>query len=280
MRSKATSVWLPRVLFESLLVTVSILLALGLDEWRDNRQDAKNIEKALFNFLSEIQQNKAGIEDAAPFNKGLRHVLSRRQEVSAIDSVPQFVNIIESYNSVVLRSTAWETAIATGSLAKMDFNLVSALSIMYSLQSRYQELNRSGMSELTSPQNLSADKLDLAVYNSIRYLDEVTQMETELGIVYSEAEAVVQSAIGGGNDDAAFAAALIRDARSGVMMTGPAIGDRDGERIMWLGCPPDNKPSSSSSSSLLLLSPSCSSSSSSSSPPDDALSLLSSFFLL
>ena len=80
--------------------------------------------------------------DAAPFNKGLRHVLSKRQEVSTIKSVTQFVNMIESYNSVVLRSTAWETALATGSLGKMDYSLVSALSLTYGLQGRYQELNR------------------------------------------------------------------------------------------------------------------------------------------
>lgn len=195
MASKATSIWLPRVLFESLLIVVSIMVALGLDEWRDNRQNAENIEKALSNFLGEIQQNKAGIDDVAPFNQGLQHVLSRRQEVSAIDSVTQFVNMIESYNPVVLRSTAWETALATGSLGKMDYNLVSALSLTYSLQSRYQELTRKGMSDLTSPQNLSVEKLDLAVYNSIRYLDEVTQMEIELGVVYGEAMSVVQSAI-------------------------------------------------------------------------------------
>jgi hypothetical protein len=215
MRSKATSVWLPRVIFESLLITVSILAALGLDEWRDTRQDAENIEKALSNFLSEIQQNKAAIDDAAPFNKGLRHVLSKRQEVSTIKSVTQFVNMIESYNSVVLRSTAWETALATGSLGKMDYSLVSALSLTYGLQGRYQELNRTGMSELTSPQNLSADKLDLAVYNSIRYLDEITRMETELGIVYSEAEAVVQFAIAGGNDEFSVAPeALAQDGKT------------------------------------------------------------------
>ena len=157
MPFKATSVWLPRVLFESLLITVSILAALALDEWRDDRQDAENVQKSLSNFLSEIQQNKATIDDVAPFNKGLRHVLSRRQEVRTIESVTQFVNMIESYNSVVLRSTAWETALATGSLGKMDYNLVSALSLTYGLQNRYQELNRTGISELTSPQNLSAD---------------------------------------------------------------------------------------------------------------------------
>jgi hypothetical protein len=50
------------------------------------------------------------------------------------------------------------------------------------------------MTELTSPQNLPEEKLDLAIYNSIRYLDDVTSMETELGAVYSEAESVLRSA--------------------------------------------------------------------------------------
>jgi hypothetical protein len=177
-----------------MLIVVSILFALYLDEWRDDRQDAENIEDALAYFVSEIQQNRARVEDAAPFNQGLRHVLSRRQEVRAIESVATFINIFESYNPVVLQSTAWETAIATGALAKMDYKLVSALSLTYSLQNRYQQVSQNGMAEMTSPQNLSEEKLDLAVYNAIRYLDTVTGMETELGAVYAEAESVLLSA--------------------------------------------------------------------------------------
>lgn len=202
MASRATSVWLPRVLFESMLIIVSILVALGLDEWRNDRQDAENIEHALSTFLSEVQQNRARVEDAVPFNQGLRHVLGRRQEVQAIESVATFINIVESYSPVVLQSTAWETAIATGALAKMDYNLVSALSLTYSLQHRYQQVSRSGMMELTSPQNLSEDKLDLAIFNSIRYLDDITSMEAELGVHYTEAAAVLRSAMHTPGDEA------------------------------------------------------------------------------
>jgi len=181
-------------MFESMLIVVSILFALYLDEWRDDRQDPANIDQALINFIGEVQRNRARVENAAPFNQGLRHVLNRRQEVKAIESVATFINIIESYNPVVLQSTAWETAIATGSLAKMDYNVVSALSLTYSLQNRYQQISRTGMMELTSPQNLSEEKLDLAVYNAIRYLDDVTGMENELSGHYAEAESVLRSA--------------------------------------------------------------------------------------
>jgi hypothetical protein len=50
------------------------------------------------------------------------------------------------------------------------------------------------MADLTSPQNLSEDKLNLAVYNSIRYLDDITSMEEELGVIYTEAFSVIQAA--------------------------------------------------------------------------------------
>lgn len=44
------------------------------------------------------------------------------------------------------------------------------------------------------PENLLADRVEWAIYNSVRYLDHVTTMETELGVVYEEAESVVVQA--------------------------------------------------------------------------------------
>jgi hypothetical protein len=192
MATKNTSDWLPRVLFESALIVMSILVALGLDEWRENRQDEQTVQQALSNFHREVRQNQSRIEDAAPFNQGLLNVLKSRYDDSDIESVDEFVNMMESYAPVVLQSTAWETALATGSLAKMDYNLVAALSLTYSLQNRYQLAARTGMAELTSPQNLSTDKLGLAIYNSVRYLEDITGMESELGVIYTEASSVIQ----------------------------------------------------------------------------------------
>jgi len=173
---------------------MSILLALGLDEWRETRQTEDTIQQALSNFLSEIAQNKARVDDAAPFNKGLHDVIEQRAASGEITSISQFISIMDSYSPVVLQSTAWETALATGSLADMDYGLVSALSLTYGLQSRYEQTNREAGARLTSPQNISTDTLDLAIYNSTQYLEDVTSMETELGVVYEEAAAVIRAA--------------------------------------------------------------------------------------
>ncbi len=200
MPSSATSVWLPRVLFESALITVSILLALALDEWRDNRQDQETVEIALSNFVKEIRLNRARVDDAAPFNQGLRDVLGRRQQIGDIASSTEFIDMMESYNPIVLQATAWETALATGSVAKMEYELVSALSLTYGLQSRYLQTTRDGMKDLMRPENLLPEKLPLTVYNAVRYLDDVNAMETELSIVYGEAESVILNAWAQMND--------------------------------------------------------------------------------
>jgi len=196
MSKSSTSDWLPRVLFESFLIVISILVALALDEWREKREDDATVRQALQNFISEIRQNRARVEDAAPFNQGLRNVMEMHYRAADIAEVDEFVNMIESYSPVVLQSTAWETALATGSLAKMDYELVAALSLTYSLQNRYQLATRTGMDEFMSPQNLTPGQVDVAVYKSVRYLAETTGMEAELGVIYSEASAVIGRHLG------------------------------------------------------------------------------------
>ena len=195
MPSNATAVWLPRVLFESALIVVSILVALGLDEWRESREDEQLVRHALTSFLSEMHKNKLLVEDDAPFNRGLRNVLNTHYQKDDISSVDEFIVMVESYSPIDLHSTAWETALATGSLAKMDYTLVSALSLTYSQQSRYDAITQSGLDEVLSPQNLTDETLKLAIYNSIRYLDSVATAETELAIIYDQAIAVVDMAL-------------------------------------------------------------------------------------
>jgi len=195
MPKKQTPVWLPRVLFESALIVASILAALAFDEWREDRQDDEIMQFALLNFSAEIRQNKMRIDDAAPFNSGLRQVVARHYRDEDVRSVDAFVNMVASYSPARLQSTAWDTALATGSLAKMEYELVTALSLTYSLQNRYTFVTATGLRELTSPQNLADRNFRLAIYNSLRYLDDVIGMEAELGITYTEASSVIDSAL-------------------------------------------------------------------------------------
>jgi hypothetical protein len=119
-------------------------------------------------------------------------VIDQRQKSGDIQTLSDFVVILDSYSPVALQSTAWETALATGSLAKMDYALVTALSLTYGLQNRYYETNRGAATRLMNPQVVSGDSLDLAIYNSLQYLKEVTAMESELADTYAVAIDVIE----------------------------------------------------------------------------------------
>jgi hypothetical protein len=190
--------WLPRVIFESFLITMSILVALALDEWRENREDDEMVQQALSNFVSEMDQNKARLEDAALFNDGLLNVLKNRYEQDDIESPIEYLNMVESYVSSDLQTTAWDTAIATGSLAKMDYNTVAVLTLTYKKQNIYDVTARSGRTDMTNAQRLVVDQFRLSIYNSIRYLTEVRTMESELSDMYSQASVMVNTAIAQG----------------------------------------------------------------------------------
>jgi hypothetical protein len=50
--------WLPRVLVESVLVVFSVLLALGVDEWREKRELGRQVQDARAAFAQEIRGNR------------------------------------------------------------------------------------------------------------------------------------------------------------------------------------------------------------------------------
>ena len=50
--------WLPRVLAESVLIVFSVLLALGVDEWRRDRELAREVREAREAFANEMRGNR------------------------------------------------------------------------------------------------------------------------------------------------------------------------------------------------------------------------------
>jgi hypothetical protein len=50
--------WLPRVLAESVLIVFSVLLALAVDQWREDRELARQVRDARQAFANEIRGNR------------------------------------------------------------------------------------------------------------------------------------------------------------------------------------------------------------------------------
>ena len=178
------SEWLPRVVFESLLIVVSILLALALDQWQEDLEIEELVDRSVQSFEQEVRRNKMRVEDVAPYHIGLQEILTRLDEGEGVKSLMGYRNIMEGFQATLLLRTAWDTSVATGALSRMDYELVAALSQTYDAQNRFNELYSIGSNAILTSARLNVENLDLSIYNAIRFMSEVTAAEAHLEAVY------------------------------------------------------------------------------------------------
>jgi hypothetical protein len=93
---------------------------------------------------------------------------------------------MDAMQPVVLTSSAWQTAVATGALGRMDFELVSALTLTYNTQMRFDGKYNANLERLLLPDNLRVENLDITIYNAARFVAGVTASESELGAYYAQ----------------------------------------------------------------------------------------------
>jgi hypothetical protein len=197
--------WISRVLVESVLVVGSILLALGLDEWNEDREFENLADRSLVNFEREVQQNRLRLEDGSLFHIGLRDVLVGMDASGEIVPATTIRNIMEGFQPAILVNTAWETAVATGALGYMDYDVVAGLSLTYNLQERLVTLNESGLNDLLVG-GLRSGETELLVYTANRYMRELTEAEQRLQGVYDLVLGLMAETIGERPDTMAVAA--------------------------------------------------------------------------
>jgi len=180
------SVWFSRTLVESVLIVVSIMFALALDEWQEDREIQELIDRSVASFAHELRQNHARVEAVRPYHEGLRQILERRIAAGGVTSINEFRNIMDALQPAVLLGSAWQTAVATGVLSRMNYELVSALSLTYSTQFRFDEVSRHGHDVLLAPMNLVEDRLEASLSNAARFVANITTSEMELMAYYQQ----------------------------------------------------------------------------------------------
>ena len=130
--------WVAKIVLESLLIVLSVVLGLALNEARQKRADAELARTVLANFRREIEQNLATLEKVQP-----RHALlaSRlREAASERRSEPTAFAVFAAsmpeggLGDTTLREAAWETASSTGALRLLDYGTASRISEVYTLQ--------------------------------------------------------------------------------------------------------------------------------------------------
>lgn len=127
---------LPKLLFESGLIVLSILLAFLMNEWREDRRNDQAVVAALADFRTEIQNNLRAVEAALPYHQQVLDSLdvtpADSQRVGRSNAFDLLMEVApQGVQAPYLRSSAWETALARGALAHMDYETTSVLAGTY-----------------------------------------------------------------------------------------------------------------------------------------------------
>jgi hypothetical protein len=191
-RLNCTPEWLLRVSIESVLIVMSILLALGVDEWRETANNRDLATQSLHIFERELRLNLTELEDNIPYHTGIRDVAAGL--VAEPSRLVEVRSIMEGLAPVRRLNPAWETALATGALTRIDVETVSALSLTYSIQQRFRDEMRSGLPRLVVTDEMREGAMLEQMQQAVAYLNEMVQSEQDLRAVYGQALQIIEEA--------------------------------------------------------------------------------------
>ncbi|HEX8281672.1 MAG TPA: hypothetical protein VF551_09855 [Chthoniobacterales bacterium] len=187
--------WLPRALFEALLIVVSILVALAVDEWRDHRARSARADEARAIFAHEIESNRALLQSPSylPHHSRLQ---AEYQELTSAGS-DQPGSLFESgVHPAPLRDAAWRSFSASSTLADFAPDEILVLSDLYRAQQDLERLNANFLAQFMAPRadrETPAYRRDEARSISM-YLNDIVPHEQRLLQSYDAAVARLKSA--------------------------------------------------------------------------------------
>lgn len=140
-------------------IVLGVLLALGVNEWRESRAEDELADRALAQIRSEAERNDRVVEDRYPYH------------AAALDSLQSYVVDLDPGLGVEdvsrarlgfprggqfapLFSSAYEAARSSGALAHVDFETLSLLSSIYEMQQTLMDQDERVLNLLFSPINV------------------------------------------------------------------------------------------------------------------------------
>lgn len=137
---------LPRVALESALIVFSVLLALVLNEWRDDMRLAARANVAFESILAEVRSNRVAAERAMQFHRSIRETLSELAAQSRSPSADMVSGGL--FNPANLVETAWTSAREAGVTDEWPYELVLTVSRTYERQAIYNDLARQLLADI------------------------------------------------------------------------------------------------------------------------------------
>jgi len=166
---------LPQLLLEAASVVFAVLVALAVDEWRQDRENVQLAERALAGIAAEIRSNLGELDDARDPNHAM---LAQLDSALTSDTERDFG---VQFEYALLSAAAWQTSQVTQAIHFVEYGLVQRIARVYDLQTLFVEGQR-GLVEQMSAGGGSDDP----VAPLRRRLDVLLELEAGLTDAYRE----------------------------------------------------------------------------------------------
>jgi hypothetical protein len=139
--------WAPRAVFESLLIIFSVVLALALTNWVEERKTAAEVAEARAFFVAEIRANRDILlsEPILPHHRRLRRIFSEaagKPTPTVSDAMGAYGAMFETGLHVApLRDAVWRSVQTGDLLGEMPLEEVFLLADVYAAQGRLTQTN-------------------------------------------------------------------------------------------------------------------------------------------
>jgi hypothetical protein len=128
-------------LLEGLFIVVSVVLGFAVSEYGKARDDRVLARRMLASIQAEVEHNRQILEPFIPIHRAWRDTLQRKDAAGGSGSAvelffearPDLPTEIKA-NVPLLRRAAWDTAVSSGGLRLIDYDLAAGLSEMYRMQ--------------------------------------------------------------------------------------------------------------------------------------------------
>lgn len=202
--------WLPRAVFESVLIVFSVVLALMLADWADRRRTAQEVAEVRAYFIEEIRANRAILLSDAilPHHRRLQAVFSAAGEGEATREagIAAYGQIFQTGIHVPpLRDAVWRSAETGDLLGEMPIEDLFLLSDVYKAQTTLETLSTSfiaGMPDVLSGLE-SGEGVRSALMTGQLHLGDVVASEEGLVRLYDRALEALDADAANRADDAA-----------------------------------------------------------------------------
>lgn len=188
-----------RLAVEFLVIIVGVLVALGVNEWAEGRDNERLARASLRALAVELDQNLRSVREQIAYHESVLPALDSLRRLAEsgtrISGAPSTL-LPQGLGFPFLQDTAWETALFTQAVRYFEFGIASSLSLAYSGQEMLAEASRVTQDAVTRPETFVAeDQRGTVIFLDVM-LAEVVDLERTLAAFQQAALDAIRRSLG------------------------------------------------------------------------------------